>query len=66
MGMKTQLKIIKIGGNIEDVELIVNKWLQTQDDILIQNFYILPLLVPPGTNNIVIYISILYSKEGWR
>lgn len=64
--MKTRLKIIKCGGNIENVELEVNKWLEAQEDISIHNFWILPLLVPPGSNNMVIYISILYTKEDWR
>jgi len=64
--MKTKLKLIRAGSNIEEVDIVVNRWLEAQEDITIYNFYILPLLIPPGSNNMVIYISILYSKEDWR
>lgn len=62
--MKTRVKVIKTG-TLEEVETLVNRWLDTQENITIGNFSILPLLIPPS-NVMVVYVTILYIQEGWQ
>ena len=63
--MRTQYKIIS-AKTIEELEININNWLTEQQDISVSSFYIMPLLVPPNSMNVIFYASLLYIKEEWK